>query len=94
MSAASVTIVKRMPGHTEPYDERKVYASVYAACLSVRTPAGEAELTADCVCRALLPWVNSKTEVTSLDIRHQASTHLKVYNPDAAYMYRRHRIIG
>lgn len=94
MSTKSVTIVKRMPGHTEPYDERKVYASVYAACLSVRTPAGEAELTAACVCRDLLPWLKDKIEITSRDIRTHACTHLKVYNPDAAYMYLRHRIIG
>lgn len=91
---SSVVIVKRMPGHTEPYDERKLYASVYAACLSVRTPAGEAELTANCVCRDITPWLSHKTEVTSLDIRQQASSHLKVYSPDAAYMYRKHRLIG
>lgn len=94
MSAKSVVIVKRMPGHNEPYDERKVYASVYAACLSVRTPTGEAELTAACVCRDLLPWLKNKVEITSRDIRHQACAHLKVYNPNAAYMYLRHRIIS
>jgi len=80
-----------MPGHSEPYDERKLYASVYAACLSLRTPAGEAELTANKVCQDIQPWLQNKAEVTSTDIRHQATEHLKLYNPDAAYMYARHR---
>ena len=84
-------VVKRMPGHSEPYDERKLYASVYAACLSLRTPVGEAELTASKVCEDIEPWLQKKTEITSIDIRHQASEHLKLYNPDAAYMYSRHR---
>lgn len=87
-------IVKRLPGHSEPYDERKLYASVYAACLSVRTPAGEAEITAAKVCQDVAPWMAKKTEITSNDIRHQAQQHLRVYNPDAAYMYLRHCIIG
>lgn len=87
-------IVKRAPGHSEPYDERKLYASIYAACLSVRTPAGEAELTAAKVCQDLVPWLKTKAEITSADIRHKASEHLRVYNPDAAYMYVHHRIIG
>lgn len=84
-------IVKRLPGHSEPYDERKLYASIYAACLSLRTPAGEAELTANKVCRDIDPWLEAKTEITSIDLRHQAAEHLKLYNPDAAYMYVRHR---
>ncbi len=83
-----------MAGHTEPYDERKLYASVYASCLAVRTPAGEAELTAARVCQDVLPWILSKAEVTSLDIRARATTHLKLYNPDAAYMYAHHRVSG
>lgn len=83
-----------MPGHSEPYDERKLYASVYAACLCIRTPAGEAELTAARICQDIAPWLAKKTEVTSFDIRRKAAEHLHVYNPDAAYMYLRHRVIG
>lgn len=89
---AKIHIVKRLANHTEPYDERKLYASIYAACLTLRTPAGEAELTADKVCRDIEPWLEHKSEVTSLDIRHHAAEQLKLYNPDAAYMYVRHRI--
>lgn len=94
MANARTHIVKRSPNYTEPYDERKLYASVYAACLCVRTPAGEAELTAERVCLQVAPWVASKVEITSHDIRLKAAIALKIYNPDAAYMYERHRIIA
>lgn len=94
MVDAGTHIVKRTPNHTEPYDERKLYASVYAACLCVRTPPGEAELTAERICKDIAPWLATKPEVTSADIRRKAAHHLQVYNPDAAYMYLRHRIIG
>lgn len=87
-------IVKRSPDYTEPYDERKLYASVYAACLCVRTPPGEAELTAARICQDIAPWMAKKTEITSYDIRRKAAGHLQIYNPDAAYMYERHRIIA
>jgi len=88
------SIVKRSPGHLEDYDERKLYASIYASCLSVRTPVGSAELTAARVCKDILPWLKHKPEVTSLDIRLQAHEHFKIYNPDAAYMYLHHRIMA
>ncbi len=83
-------IVKRGAKHTEAYDERKLYASVYAACLSVRTPAGEAELTAGRVCKDVTPWLGTKVEITSADIRRKAMIPLTIYNPDAAYMYQQH----
>lgn len=85
-------IVKRK-SHTEPYDERKLYASIYAACQSVREPAGSAELIAEKVAKEVTAWMTKKYEVTSNDIRRQAANHLKTYNPDAGYMYLHHRII-
>lgn len=92
MDKPGTHIVKRTPGHSEFYDERKLYASIYAACLSVRTPVGEAELTAARLCSDILPWLNTKAEITSGDIRRRAANHLKVYNPDAAFLYERHPI--
>lgn len=85
-------IVKRK-GHTEPYDERKVYASVFAACQSVREPAGSSELVADKVQKEVSSWIAQKHEVTANDIRRQAAKHLSVYNPDAGHMLLHHRVI-
>ena len=83
-------IVKRH-GHTEPYDPKKLYASIYASCLSVSATHGEAELVADRVLKDIASWLEPKTEVTSHDIRIQAAKHLEVYNPDASYIYKNHR---
>lgn len=85
-------IVKRK-GHTEPYDDRKVYASVYSSCRSVHEPAGSAELIADQVSKKLAEWIKKKSEVTSNDIRRQASTELHTLNPNASYILLHHRII-
>jgi hypothetical protein len=85
-------IVKRQTGIAEPYDEHKLYNSIYASCLAVRTPLGEAEITAKKICQHVLAWLTGKAEVTSLDVRNRASQHLSVYNPDAAYVYLHHLI--
>jgi transcriptional regulator NrdR family protein len=83
-------VVKRK-GHSEPYDVRKLYASIYNVCLSVRTPEGEAELVADRVVKHVSEWLEKKHEVTAHDIRVQATKHLAAYNTDAAYLYKVHR---
>lgn len=85
-------VVKRQ-GHSEPYDERKLYASVFAACQSVREPVGSAELIAEKVVADINNWLEPKHEITSNDIRINAAKHLKVYNPDAGYMYLHHRVV-
>ena len=38
-------------------------------------------------------WIEKKHEVTSNDIRREASKHLKVYNEDAAHMLLHHRVV-
>jgi transcriptional regulator NrdR family protein len=85
-------IVKRA-GHTEPYDEKKLYASIFYACQSVREPSGSAELIAEKVVADVNEWIEKKHEVTSNDIRHNAAKHLQVYHPDASYMYLHHRVV-
>ena len=86
-------IVKRR-GHTEPYDEKKVYASVFAACQSVREPVGSSELVAEKVLSDVNNWIAKKHEVTSNDIRRQAAKHLGAYSPDAGHMLLHHRVVS
>ncbi len=88
----TATIVKRLPGHREEYDERKLYASIYASCLAVRCPVGSAEITAERVCSLVRAWLDTKHEVTAADIRRIAASHLDLYHPDAAYLYKHHRL--
>lgn len=85
-------LVKR-EGHTEPYEARKLYASIYAACLSVREPVGSAELVASQVVKDVEHWLTHKHEVTSNDIRSTAAKFLHGYHPDAGYMYLHHRVV-
>lgn len=85
-------IVKRR-GHNEPYDEKKLYASIFAASLVVREPVGSAELIAQKVVDDVNAWLEPKHTVTSNDIRREAVKYLEGYNPDAAYMYLHHRVV-
>ncbi len=86
-------IVKRA-GHNEQYDQRKLYASIFAACLAVREPAGSAELIASEVCKHVEAWLGDKHEVTSADIFRHAAKHLGVIQPDAGYIYSNHRNVA
>jgi len=83
-------IVKRA-GHSEPYDDKKLYASIYSACLSVREPSASAELIAEKVVEFISLWLEKKHEVTANDIRRHAAVHLKSFNPDAAQLFLHHR---
>lgn len=86
-------VVKRS-GHSEPYDRQKLFRSIVAACLSIRTPEGSAETTARHVCSKTESWLANKPEVTSADIRRKTAEALLAYNPDAAYIYKQHRKIS
>lgn len=86
-------IVKRA-GHKESFDQKKVYASVYAACLAVRSQATDAELIANEVAKDVVDWVADKRAVSSNEIAAQVAKTLKLYNSDAAYLYRHHRDIS
>lgn len=83
-------IVKR-GGHTETYDERKLYASVYAICQSLRESDQTSEVIAEKVTQDINEWISKKHEVTSHDIRSHAAIHLEQYNADAGWLYRHHR---
>lgn len=90
----SIDVVKRSGNRpSETFDYDKLLRSIRAACLSVRTPEGEAESTAKNVTSAVIVWLDKKSVVTSSDLRRQASTHLENYHPEAAYLYQHHRII-
>ncbi len=86
-------IIKRR-GHFEPYDARKLYASIYSSVLSVREPVGTAELIATEVVKTVEQWLTPKHEVTANDIRRQAGACLSAIHADAGFQYLHHRVIG
>lgn len=87
-------VVKRQTKHSEPFDPLKLHGSIVAACLAVRALEGEAHVTAERVCRHVIDWLMTKTEVTSADIRRVTAAHLHTYHPEAAYMYEHHLLIA
>jgi transcriptional regulator NrdR family protein len=94
MSGLAVDIVKRQGKRpSERFDSKKLQASVYAACLSVRSPEGHAHETAKRVCTLVISWCDNKSEITSADIRRQAAKALETFHPEAAYLYQHHRVI-
>lgn len=86
-------VYKRRGTHSEHFDPVKLHQSISAACLAVRAFEGEAHLTAERVCKAVIDWLLDKSEVTSADVRRVAAGHLERYHPEAAYMYKHHRMI-
>lgn len=90
----AIDIIKRGGKRTtEQFDRGKLHASIRAACLSVRSPEGEAEMTATNVCDAVIIWCETKSEVTSNDLRRKATETLTVLHPEAAYLYKHHRLV-
>lgn len=89
----AIDIIKRDGGRkSEKFSDEKLHASIVAACLSVRTPIGQAEAIAHAVTQSVISWLETKPEVTSHDIRRITVKHLHTHHPDAAYIYEQHRI--
>ena len=86
-------IVKRR-GHVEEFDERKVYASCYAACLSAHITHAKAEKICEKVSKEVKTWARKKIEVNSSEIFKKAISAIKKHNEDAAFMYETHRDIA
>ncbi len=87
-------ILKRGGQRPSEYFQRgKLHASVQAACLSVRSPEGEANTIADSVCDAVMAWLDTKPEITSHDLRLKATETLQAFHPEAAYLYKHHRLV-
>jgi len=85
-----VHIVKRK-GHKEYFDERKVYASCFAACLNVHMDKHKAEKCADIATKDINKWINKKKVVGSDQIFKEIVKVLKKYDKNAAFMYETHR---
>jgi hypothetical protein len=83
-----VYITKRQPEvGSEKFDAVKLHSSILATCLAVRAYEGEAHMIAERVCKSILGWLATKTEVTSSDIRRKTAEYLQIYHPEAAYLY-------
>ncbi len=86
-------IIKRK-GHTELYDERKVYGSCFFACRNARLSREESEQISNKVCASITKLVKSKKIVSSNEIFRTLIKELKKHNEDAAFLYETHRDIS
>jgi 2-phosphoglycerate kinase len=90
----SIDVVKRRGKRTtESFDPGKLHASVLAACMSVRSPEAMAESAAESVCAVVIEWCRTRPEITSDDVRRVAASHLDRIHPEAAYLYKHHRLV-
>ena len=85
-------IVKRQ-GHTEIYDERKVYGSCYFACRNAHLSEKESEA----ICSKVVPQITKRLRkrfITSSEIFRLIIEELKKHNEDAAFLFETHRDIS
>ena len=73
-------------GRKEVYEEKKVYASVYAAALNCEYGEREAEVIAKQIMQKVNAFVGKKSLVNSKEIRSAVLKHLKDRN--VALMYK------
>ena len=76
----------------EQFDRKILHNSIVKVCLSIYTPEGQAESTANKVCDKVIIWLKNHPEVTGHDIRLIATKQLQKYHPEAAYLYEQHHI--
>ena len=86
-------IVKRK-GHTELYDERKVYGSCFFSCRNAHLDVKESEQICNKVTAQITKWVKKKKLVTSDGIFRAITSELKKHNEDASFLYETHRDIS
>lgn len=89
----TLQIVKRK-GHTELYDERKVYGSCFFSCRNAHLSGQESEQICNKVTAQITKWIKKKKLVSSDDIFRAIINELKKHNEDASFLYETHRDIS
>ncbi|MBI2085626.1 MAG: hypothetical protein HYT71_03895 [Candidatus Aenigmarchaeota archaeon] len=82
-------VVKRK-GHVEKFDERKIYASCYAACMTCGLHENGCEIIASNVSKEIKKWVRKRKRVTSKEISRKVISQLRKVHKPAAFMYETH----
>lgn len=82
-------LVKRR-GHMEAFDEKKVYASVYAAGLNAHLREQEAEQLAKETLDQVRQNVDKQAVISSIDIRQLIVRALGGEESDVAFLYLNH----
>ncbi len=83
-----IHVIKRK-GSSEQFDDKKVYASCYAAALDAHYAEHEAESLASQVTKHIAEWMQKKETVSSDDIKHEII--MCIPDPAVALLYKHHR---
>jgi transcriptional regulator NrdR family protein len=89
-----MAVVVKRRGKKEVFDERKVYASVYSACMECELGEKKCEETAKKIVDEVKKFLKGKKEVNSTEIFGFVIQKLAKDNEPAAFMYQTHRDIS
>lgn len=92
--STQVALVVKRRGHSESFDEKKVYGSIYAACSNCDLHEKECEKIAEQVLEELKKIITTRKEINSTEIFGMVISVLAKYHEDAALMYQVHRDIS
>jgi len=83
-------IIKRR-GHSEKFDEKKIYASAYAACLNAEFGEQKCEEVAEKVMKEVTKAIKARhNAVDSSEIAELTHKILEKFNKDVAFLYKTH----
>ena len=89
-----LNLVVKRSGEDQKFDERKLYASVYASMIACKVTHKEAELIATEITRIIKRQVTNKSHISSHVLRVETAKHLREYHHLAAYVYMHHRVLS
>jgi transcriptional regulator NrdR family protein len=86
-----MAVVVKRRGKSEPFDEKKIYASVLAACTECKMGKKESDVVAWKMVDEVKKFLRGKTEVNSTEIFGLIIQKLAKEHEPAAFMYQTHR---
>ena len=90
-SKEKIALVVKRKGHKEPFDERKIYGSIYSSCSNCELGEKECEKIADLVVEEIKKAISGRKDINSTELFGMVITILAKYHEDAAIMYEVHR---
>lgn len=85
-------IIKRK-GHTEEFDIKKSYASIYASALNAHYNDEKAEKLAEKISNNLKKWITKHSHINTIQIRNKIINELHDLDIDVEVMYKHHHDI-
>lgn len=83
-----VTVIRR-EGKAEEFEEKKLYASVYAAASSSNYEESECEEIAEEVTQNVKEWLQGKVQISSRTLRKKIAEQLEARSETLSFAYRR-----